>query len=248
MIAGVVALAALVPGRPAPAQAGDGYLFRMPPVAVTLRGGLQAPAVRSDFWSFTTDQLTLDRRKLAGAAWGVDLSRTVSERWEWQLSVDWLARGADSEYRRFEEQLENDRRAPIRQRTELQRLPVTLGVRLNLLPDGERIGRHAWLPSAVVPFVVAGGGASWYRIRQRGDFVDFADGNAIFFDDYESSGVGLLGFAGAGVDVSVNPFLAVTTQVRALVGNARLGRDFRGFAPLDLSGATLTTGVRLRLP
>ncbi|MCU0624211.1 MAG: hypothetical protein MUF53_10155 [Gemmatimonadaceae bacterium] len=245
--AGGLALTVLGPGR-AFAQQGDGYLFRPPVGSLTVRGGYQVPATRSDFWSFTTEQLTLGRRQLAGLTIGGDLSGRINDRWSWQLSADLLSRGTDSEYRRFEEQLANGTRVPIRQRTEFRRLPITFGWRYDLRPDGERIGQFAWMPSRVAPYVMGGGGASWYSFRQRGDFVNFDNANAIFTDDFTSSGWGLVGYVGAGVDISLNTVLALSTQLRAVIGNAPLRRDFRGFEPLDLSGAMLTTGIRLRLP
>lgn len=247
-LTGALALVALVPQAGLFAQIGDGYFFHPPVGAVTLRGGLQMPAARSDFWTFSSDLLTVDRNRLSGVAVGGDLTGRINDRWSWQLGADWMSRAADSEYRRFEEQLANGTRAPIRQRTEFRRLPITFGWRYDFASEGTRIGQFAWMPRKVVPFVTFGGGGSFYELKQRGDFVNFNGGNAIFFDEYESSGWGLIGYAGAGVDVSLNLHFALTTQLRFTVGNGPLGSDFRGFQPLDLSGAMLTTGLRLRLP
>lgn len=247
-MAGAVWLASLVPMGRALAQNGDGYLFRTPAGGLTIRGGAQAPLGRSDLFDFTTEQLTLNRRNLAGAAWGGDINGAFSDRWEWLISIDWLSRSATSEYRRFEEQLPNGQRSPINQTTAFRRMPITFGLRYNLMPAGERIGQYAWLPSKMVPYLLAGAGGTWYKFRQEGDFVDFSNNNRIFTDDYESSGWGTTGFVGAGFDVSLNLYFVLSTQVRATIGNTSMGRDFRGFQPIDLSGASLTTGLRIRFP
>lgn len=230
------------------AQMGDGFLFRPPIGSITVRGGYQAPAIRSDIFSFAGDLLTLDRQKLSGAAWGADLGGSFNDRWEFLLSVDWFTRSAETEYRRFDELLSSGQRRPITQRNDFRRLPVTVGLRYNLRPAGERIGQFAWLPNRVVPFLVGGVGGSFHRFRQVGDFIDFNRGNSIFYDEYESSGWGLIGYGGAGLDVSLSSIVSLSTQLRAVVGNSSMGPDFRGFQPIDLSGLVLTTGIRLRTP
>lgn len=247
-MAGAVWLAAMLPATPIAAQSGEGYLFRTPAGGLTLRVGGMAPLGRSDVFDFTSEQLTLNRRNLAGAAWGGDINGAINDRWEWLVSADWLSRSAPSEYRRFEEQLPNGQRSPITQTTAFRRLPITFGLRYNLTPGGERIGQYAWMPARMVPYVMAGAGGTWYKFRQQGDFVDFANGNRIFTDDYESSGWGATGFVGAGLDISLGMYFALSTQLRASVGNTSMGREFRGFQPIDLSGAMLTTGLRLRFP
>mgnify|MGYP006140199899 CR=1 FL=1 len=73
-----------------------------------------------------------------------------------------------SEYREFEDNKDQ----PIEQTTTFQRVPVTAGVKAYLTPVGRRIGRFAWVPSRVAPFVGAGGGGMWYRFRQQGDFIN----------------------------------------------------------------------------
>lgn len=238
-----LALATSLVAGPLTAQATD-YGFRAPVGYLTLRGGAQAPTANSDLFSFTNDVLTLGRRNFVGASWGGDVGGTINDRFAWEFSADVAMRSANSEYRAWQE----SNGAPIRQRTDFRRIPLTLGLRWNLVPMGERIGRFAWIPKRVVPFVAAGGGATWYRFRQTGDFVDFANGNAINSDILESDGWAPTAVAAIGVDVALSPYLAWSTAVRATYARAALSSDFRGFAPLDVGGGSLTTGVQLRFP
>lgn len=238
-----VVMAAVV-CAPLAAQSAPDYAFSMPSGWLTLRGGAQAPTGRSDLFTFTRDLLTLAPRDFAGLGWGAEVGGNFNDHFAWEVSLDFASRAARSEYRAWQE----SNGAPIRQENTFRRIPITAGLRWNVLPTGERIGRFAWLPRRVVPFVVAGGGATYYRFRQQGDFVDFANGNSIFTDLLESDGWAPTAMAGVGVDVAVSPWLAWTTAFRGTYARARLTRDFRGFAPLDVGGASLTTGLQVRFP
>jgi hypothetical protein len=242
-VASWLALVASLAAGPLAAQLTD-YGFRAPVGYLTLRGGAQAPTANSDLFAFTNDILTLGRRNFAGASWGGDLGGTINDHFSWELSADVAMRTANSEYRAWQE----SNGAAIRQRTDFRRIPLTLGLRWNLVPMGERIGRFAWIPKRIVPFVAAGGGATWYRFRQAGDFVDFANGNAINTDVLESDGWAPTAVAAIGLDVALSPYLAWTTALRATYARAAMSPDFRGFAPLDVGGGSLTTGVQLRFP
>jgi hypothetical protein len=46
-----------------------------------------------------------------------------------------------------------------------------------------------------------------------------------------------------GVDVRLRRRLFLSIDARYLWGSAKLGRDFEGFAPMDLAGLRLGTGI-----
>src|SRR5690606_38122298 len=46
----------------AQSEVARGYLFREPPVTISLRGGLANAIAGGDLWAFTFDELTLGRR------------------------------------------------------------------------------------------------------------------------------------------------------------------------------------------
>lgn len=238
--AGCLALLALA--APARAQGGGkGFLFAAPQGGVSLRGGFFGASARSDLFAFVTDTLTLRRGDFAGP--GVLAELTVAlpgTRLEAVLGGGYAATRASSEFRDWVD--EDDR--PIAQTTEFRRAPVTLGLKAYLAPRGRAIGRFAWVPARVAPYVGVGAGATWYEFRQKGEFVDF-ETNAIFGETYESTGWGATGYAGGGVDVSLSPRVALTADARWAAARARVSGSFEGYV-VDLGGPSTTVGLTYR--
>jgi hypothetical protein len=220
---------------------GEGFLFRRPVASLTLRGGFAVPQARSDVFDFTFQELTLDRRDFRSGAFGASVAWHAGSRVDLAFGVDYAGRNARSEFRDWVDQDD----LPIQQTTQFLRVPVTASVRLYLEPRGREVGRLAWVPDRFSVYVGAGGGALWYRFRQRGDFVDF-DTFEVFFDEFESEGwtpvVHLLG----GFDYSLGPLFFINTDVRYSYARADLGTDFSGFDPIDLSGVSGTIGLGVR--
>jgi hypothetical protein len=239
----LAAAALLAAADPALAQAGgDGFTFRAPRVGVTLRAGLANPTARGDLFDFATDTLTLGRGDFAGVALAADLSLgRPGSRVDWVLGLGYASASAPSEFRNM---IGTDD-LPIAQTTSFHRVPLTLGARAYLAPRGRAIGRFAWVPARVAPYVGAGVGATWYRFRQEGEFVDYATQD-IFFDTFETSGWGPTGYGGAGVDLSLSPLMALTADARYVWARARVGGDFDGFDRIDLSGLSTTLGITFR--
>jgi hypothetical protein len=137
---------------------------------------------------------------------------------------------------------------PIVQTTRFQRVPVTGSIKAYLAPRGRSVGRLAWVPTKLAPYVGAGGGFLWYRFKQDGDFVDFArqTGN-IFTSTFESDKWTPSAHAFTGVDYSLSPRVALTGEARYTWGRAPLNRDyFTGFERIDLSGVAATAGLSFR--
>ena len=237
-------LAALaLPALARPAHAQDGFLFGPPRVGLTLRGGVANAQARSDLFDFTTTQLTLDRHDFTGLSLGADLSiATASPRLHVVLGSGYASSSAGSDYREFFDQDEK----PILQTTSFKRVPLTVGMKAYPFATGHRIGSLAWVPARFAPYVGAGVGATWYRFRQEGSFVDFNDANAVFDDTFQTSGWGPTGYGGAGIDFSVSPHVAVTADARYLYAKASVGDDFSGFNRIDLSGLSTTVGITFR--
>ena len=91
------------------------------------------------------------------------------------------------------------------------------------------------MPNTVVPYVGAGGGAHWYRLRQQGDFVDYVD-LSVFTDVFESSGWTPSAHVFGGADIKVHRRLYVTVEARYQWAAGDLGPDWIDFDPIDLSG------------
>jgi hypothetical protein len=220
----------------------DGFLFAAPRAALTLRAGYAGADARSDLFAFTTDTLTLGRGDFGAPALAADLAfGRPGSRLDVVLGVGYAASRAPSEFRNW---VDADDR-PIEQTTTFRRVPLTASLKAYLLPRGRSVGRFAWIPARVAPYVGAGAGAMWYRFEQAGDFVDFETLD-VFEDTFDTSGWGPMGQAMAGVDVSLGPRTAVTADARYVYAKAGVAGDFAGFDRIDLSGFATTVGVTFR--
>ena len=220
---------------------GDGFMFRPPTVSFAFRLGYSQAAAGSDLFGFVTDQLTLDKSSFGAAALSGDFGIRLTPRFDLVLGLGYSKSKNASEFRNLVDQ----NNQPITQQTEFRRVPATASVKWYALPRGQSIGRLAWIPSRYVPFVGAGAGLTWYRFKQEGDFVDFTTMN-VYPDTYESSGSALGVHAFGGLDVSLSPHVALTTELRYAYARAPLEEDYLGFEKLDLSGLSATAGLSFR--
>jgi outer membrane protein W len=239
----LVALVGLVAATPALAQSGDGYLFGAPKGSVTLRGGFAQARASSDVFQEATQQLTLSKRDFAGFSGGLEAAARVGPNLDLSLDVDYMSTSAPSHYRGLVD-LQNQE---IEQTTSLRRVPMTINAKVYLAPPGRSVGRFAWIPSTLAPYVGVGGGVMAYRFAEEGDFVDLST-NAVRPDRFVSDGTTPMAQVMAGADYTLSPRLAITGDARyLLVKGATLGRDFSGYQPLDLSGVALSLGLTVRL-
>ena len=95
------------------------------------------------------------------------------------------------------------------------------------------------------PFMTIGVGRGSYALRQTGQFVDYGTLEG-FEASFAATDGYFRGFLGVGVDFAVTAGLSVTMQGRRDYASPTPGDDFRGFDRLDLSGSTLTVGLRWR--
>jgi hypothetical protein len=242
----VVALlgALLIPAAPAAAQSSSAplpspdFLFGRPKASAGIRGGWLFARAGSDWYDFVTRNLTLENQDFNRPAIGGDIGVTLSRRLELVFSLDYSQASSGSEYRDFVDNL----RMPIQQVTELKQTNISGALKFYLLDRGREISRLAWVPSTVVPYVGAGGGALWYKLSQTGDFVDFVD-SSIFGDSLRSQGAGPSAHVFAGVDVRMWRRLYLTLEARHLWADADLGNDWIDFDPIDLTGTRLSAGI-----
>jgi len=239
LVAGVTSVAeAQDRPRPVIPAAPRDFLFGRPDREVAIRAGWNLAGAGSDWYDFVTDQLTLERRDFNAVTVGGDVGVWLSDRSTLLIGVDVTHAGPRSEYRRL---VDNDR-LPIEQGTRLVTVDMTGGVRYALTERGRAIGRLAWIPRRVVPFVGAGGGAVYYRLQQAGDFVDFAD-RRVFPATFESEGWAPTVYAGGGADIRVLRRVVLTADVRYRYATAKLDQEWVDFDPLDLSGVRMTLGA-----
>lgn len=238
---GLVVLCVLA-ASPAGAQGtGDGFLFRPPNGTVAIRGGFDHAAAGSDVFRFVTDELTVNRRDFSSATFVFDVSYKLAPRVDVLFSVVTSRTTIPSEFRDW---LDNNDK-PIQQTTQFQRVPVTASIKGYLAQPGRSVGHFAWIPKRFAPYAGAGGGIMWYEFNQDGDFIDFKT-LKVFRDRFDSDGWAPTVHAFGGIEVSLTPRLAITTEGRFQWARAPLGRDFAGFDRIDLSGVTIASGVLVR--
>jgi hypothetical protein len=235
-------VAALVLASPLHAQSGgDGFLFKPPSGTVAFRAGFDHASAGSDLFAFTTSQLTVDRGDFSAPMIAGDVSIRLSRRADVLISVAHSQSKTRSEFRDW---LDNNR-LPIEQTTTFHRVPLTGSLKAYLAAPGRTIGHFAWVPARFSPYVGGGGGVMWYRFAQVGDFIDF-NTTRVFPDAFDSSGWTPTVHGIGGVDISLHPRFALTTEARYEWATAKLSSDFAGFERLDLSGFTLSTGISVR--
>lgn len=221
------------PPRPAP-----DFLFGRPDGTIGIRVGWLANNSGSDWYDFVTDQLTLERKNFNAPGIGTDVGITLTRRMDLMVGFDFSQSTTPSEYRR----LVDNNRLPIEQTTLMRSVNLTGGLKFALTERGREVGRLAWVPRTVVPFVGAGAGAMWFQMRQSGDFVDFVD-FSVFRDVFESKGWTPTAHVMGGVDVRVLRRAYATFDARYTWASGDLGPDWVDFEPLDLSGLRLSAGI-----
>jgi hypothetical protein len=222
-------------------DAGDGFLFKPPSGAFTVRGGLDRANASSDIFTFVTDQLTVARGDFRAGTIAFDVAVRLKPRAELAFSLGVSQSTTPSEFRRWED----NNNQPIQQTTTFMRAPLTASLKMYLAGPGRAVGHFAWIPSRYAPYVGAGGGVMWYRFRQAGDFIDFGT-TKIFGDLFDSTGWTPTAQGFVGTDVSLTPRFALTGEIRYQFAKASLGRDYAGFGRIDLSGLAATGGVSIR--
>jgi len=223
-------------------NSGKGFLFGAPSGGITVRAGYAGANAGSDIFSFTTSELTLNRRDFSSVGWGADLDFSLTPRVALRFTGDFSGMAKRSEFREW---VDNDG-MPIEQSTTFGRTSLSAGLKWFLAPNGRELGRLAWVPPRYVPFVGVGVGRMWYEFKQEGDFIDFDDNNRVFYDKYVSTNWASTAHVVAGFDWSLNQRWALTTQTKYEWANAELSRDFTGFQRIDLSGFAATAGLHLR--
>lgn len=237
--------AAAEPGADAPFNAAQqssgqsaGFSFSAPEGFVGFRIGRLFPRADSDLFEMVTGELILEKKDFWAWSIGADGGFRPHERIDVIFSYDYAKRTKASESRDFVD----DQGLPIIQTTDFTQMPITAGIKFLLIPRGRQIGRFAWTPSRVVPFVSGGGGVLWYRFRQKGDLVDNQT-LEIFYARLRSSGWAPTLYAGGGADINIFGNAYLVLDLRYSWAKADLQRDFVGFEPIDLAGLRVTAGL-----
>lgn len=236
------ALVLVAAAAPLRAQSGEGFLFGAPDARFTLHTGYARAGAGSDLFGQMMSDLTLNKSDFSGLEIGAELAIPLSSRLDLAFQADFAGRSKTSEYRNL---IDNNNQ-PIQQTTSFKRAPITANLRAYLAPTGRAIGKLAWIPAEVVPWVGIGGGVMWYSFQQSGDFVDMTT-MKVYRDNFESDGWGPAAQAMGGVDLNLSPRIAFTADLHYIWSRAKLGPDYVGFDKIDLSGVSTTLGFTFRL-
>jgi opacity protein-like surface antigen len=242
------AVAAPAPGDPAeppPPQtqrsSGPGFAFGAPKGYFVIKAGWLLPRAESDIYTFNAEQLTLGLDSYNAPMFGMDIGVVVNDRVDVVFGFEFSSTAPASEFRDFVDEFD----APIVQQTRLRQAPLTAGVRVNLVSRGRGVGNYAWVPATVVPYVGGGGGFTWWRYEQFGDFVDFFD-LTIFTDHFLTQGWAPSAHVLGGLDLAVSPRFVVNFEGRYSWASGQLAPAFTGFEPIDLAGFRVTVGAAFR--
>ena len=239
----LLATAVMTIASPSRAQsAGDGFLFKPPAGAWTLRAGFDHALANSDIYTFVTDQLTLNKNDFSSATLGTNLAFRMSPATDIVIDFSYARSSQSSEFRDW---IDNNNQ-PIVQTTSLRRIPITLGLRHYLTSRGRSIGRFAWIPARRALYVGVGAGMMEYKFSQTGDFIDFQTLN-VYSDEYVSQAWTATAHANAGLDIALGRFTMLNLEGRYTWAQAPMSSDFQGFNHIDLSGLAVTAGLSLRL-
>jgi hypothetical protein len=222
-------------------QGGEGYLFRQPRVAISVRAGMSLPRASSDLFTFTTEQLTVEKSDFRAPV----IEGRVAVRLSDRVDVMFTAGGGTSNTRSEMREWVGTDGLPIEQTTTFRTAHVTFGAKAYLMDRGRTVGRFAWIPSKFAPYVGAEGGWIIHEFRQEGEFVDFETLD-IFEDDFVSDGSAPTVQAVAGLDMTINNRVMLTTEARYGWARDELGQDFVDFDRLDLAGFQITAGFTVR--
>lgn len=221
-------------------QAQPDFLFSRPGLSLGVRGQWNQGRTDSKFFKFAAEGLTLESGDFNAPGVIVDLGFALGSRVTALVGLDFTSTLAHSEYRDFTDAED----LPIEQDTRFRQFDLFGSVALALLPRGRAIGQLSWVPSAVIPYVGAGGGLLRYEFVQAGDFVDFRD-MSIQAMHFESARWTPSAHVFAGGDVKIARQIFLTAEGRYIWADAEVSDDFVFDGSIDLTGVRITAGVRL---
>ena len=226
------------------------FLLGRPHASIAVRGNWVMASAGSDIYDFVSEFLTIDKSDFNTASIAADLSIYVKPQFDVMVGFDGSSEEIASQYRGYSETVSGSTTTiPIQQRTELQQWNFSGSARFGLVSRGREIGRLAYIPRTVVPYVGAGGGVTKYSFKQSGDFVDFATENpaagtfSIFSDSFISDGWAPSAHVFGGTDILVFKRLYFNVEGRYSWVKADLDQDFIDFEPIDLGGFRFGAGI-----
>lgn len=188
------------------------------------------PRGESQYWADKAIDFTGDVDDFSDVIAGIEYQRFITQHLGVVASSTFFVGETDQAYFDFVD----ERGADIFHTTELEASTFQLGVLFNL----------ARRDRAVVPYVGAGGGLTYWTLTEFGDFIDFGAADlSIFNDFFEDDGTTFGWYWQAGVEFPLARNLSGFFDGRWTRVEADLEGDFAGLGELDLSGRALSVGL-----
>jgi len=225
------------------------FQFDEPRMSLGFRGGWAFNRSKGEIYDFLTDELTLSKSDFDAPAFTFDFSWRLISWLDVVFGVEFGGREKNSSDREF---VEEGTRNPIKQKTRLTQVPLTLSLKIYPIGRGEKVGQYAWIPKTVVPYIGGGIGGTWYELRQKGDFVDVGDPDVlgdefIFSDKFTSDDWAFAQHVFVGVDIKLTRSFGLILEGRYYWADADMQGDYVGFKPIDLDGARAMIGFNWKL-
>jgi hypothetical protein len=195
--------------------------------AIRFRIGILQPQANSEYWDETFSVFTGSASSFEDVVFGIDYLWMTSRQTGFVFGGSFYESSATQAYLDW---VDADGRE-IRHTTTLNLNDLNMAYVYRFGRDGVR------------PYVGAGGGLLWWRLREEGSFIDFADPDLpIVYASYQADGTTweLLGLAGLEIPFSFRWRFFLEGRYRW--AEADLDGDFAGFGTIDLSGVELTAG------
>jgi opacity protein-like surface antigen len=227
------------------------FRFKQPWVIIGMRGGWAINRTDSQIHDFLNEHLTLNQSDFGGGdfysdfdgpAFALDVGVRATSWMDVVFGFEVSGRSKTSHFRQFVEQNGDD----IKQKTTLTQVPLTASLKLYPIGRGRQLGKYAWVRSFAVPYVGGGLGATWYKLKQKGDFVDFTD-LSIFEAELESDAWGFAKHVFMGIDFKITRNFGAVLEGRYYWAEASVKDDFKGFDRIDLDGARIMAGFNFRI-
>jgi hypothetical protein len=153
----------------------------------------------------------------------------------------WARSRSRSEYRNWVDQDDN----PIEQQTTFRTVSGSLGAKYYFTDRGRAVGRFAWVPARLTPFVGGGIGVVSYEFEQEGDFIDFQTLD-VYGDLLRTTGSGASVWASLGADVALGKQFLLTGEARYAFASGSVRGAYADFDRIDLAGLQLLAGLAVR--
>ena len=246
---GTVPAAAIQP----PPQTEPDFLFGRPRGFYGISGGWIQASQRGSIFDFVREQFTVDEGAFDSAMIRFAFGLALAPRTDLLFEMGVNQATVPSEDRHFLNDNYTDDPSddyPITQKTRLKQVPLGVSLRYWLRPRGREIGRYAWVPNRVAPYVGIGGGTQRYRFTQEGDFVDSL--GMIYSDVLHSKGWAASGHVFGGTSIKLTRRVFAGAEARYVWADTPLSHNYLSFCryasstcsdSIDLSGLRITGGI-----